>query len=58
MIDTIKKIWAGPFQVKISLVFIFSVILVFLLAAPGQMLFLLGLMYSVYQIANWMDKDE
>jgi hypothetical protein len=58
MIDLFKKIWAGPFAVKASLVFLLLVVLVMLLGNPGMMIFTIALVYSVFSIFDWLAKDE
>lgn len=58
MIDLFKKIWAGPFVVKSSLVFLLFVLLVFFLAAPGQTMLLFSLVFAVYNIIEWVAKED
>ena len=58
MIDLIKKIWAGPFIVKSSLVFLLFVVLIMILGNPGMMMFTIALVFAVYNIMEWLFKDE
>ena len=58
MIDLFKKIWAGPFTVKSSFLFLLFIVLVFLLAAPGQTMLLFSLVLAVYNIIEWLAKDD
>jgi hypothetical protein len=58
MIDLIKKVWAGPFAVKASLVFLLFVVLIMLLGNPGMVIFTFALVYSVFSIVNWLDKED
>jgi L-asparagine transporter-like permease len=58
MIEFIKKVWAGPFSVKVSLVFLLCVVLIMLLGNPGMMIFTIALVYSVFSIAEWLAKED
>jgi hypothetical protein len=58
MINLIKKIWAGPFAVKASLVFLLLVVLITLLGNPGIMIFTIALVYSVFSIIDWISKED
>ncbi len=58
MIDLIKKIWAGPFAVKSSLVFLLFVVFVMLLGNPGMMIFTVTLVFAVYNIIEWLAKED
>ena len=58
MIDLIKKIWAGPFTVKSSLVFLLFVALIMLVGNPGMMIFTITLVYAVFNIVEWLAKED
>jgi ABC-type bacteriocin/lantibiotic exporter with double-glycine peptidase domain len=58
MIEFIKKVWAGPFSVKVSLIFVLFVVLVMFLGNPGLMLFSVCFFFAMSQIFNWLFKDE
>ncbi len=58
MIDFIKKIWAGPFTVKTSFLFLLFVIIVMVLANPGKMIFAFGLLFAIFNILEWLYKED
>jgi len=58
MIKLIKDIWAGPFSVKLSLVFLLVVATLLILSAPGHWLFLIALMYALFRIFTWIVEHE
>lgn len=58
MLDLIKKIWAGPVAVKVSMLFIFLVIFVNFIANAPETLFAVVLFYCVYRIIRWVEYDE
>ena len=58
MIKLLKDIWAGPFSVKLSLVFVLFVLFCMILVAPGPWLFLFAIMYSLFRIFTWIVENE
>ena len=58
MIDLIKKIWAGPVAVKVSLLFIFLVLFVHLVNDALETLFAIAIFYSVFRLVKWLEYGE
>lgn len=58
MFDLIKKIWAGPFPVKVSLGFLVFVVFCIVLTNPGPILVFLGILYAIYKIIHWLEYGE
>ncbi len=58
MIDLFKKVWAGPFIVKSSLVFLLFVLFIMLLGNPGMMMFTIAVGFAVYNIIEWLTKED
>lgn len=58
MIDTIKKIWNGPFSVKISFVFIVIFILLSFLGNPITTVIMLGLIYAIATVISHLDNND
>lgn len=58
MFDLIKKIWAGPFGVKVSFAFLIFVIFCIVLVNPGPILFFTAVLYAVYKVVHWLEYGE
>ena len=58
MLELIKKIWAGPVAVKVSMLFIFLVVFVNLIGNAPETLFAFAIFYCVYRIVRWLEYDE
>lgn len=58
MIDILKRIWAGPWSVKISFLFLAFVVLCVLLVDPGRVIFFALLFGAVIRIVDWLSDDE
>ena len=58
MVNLIKKIWAGPFIVKSSLLFLAFMALIYLVVMPGPVIVWFTIMLAVYNIVEWLSNQN
>lgn len=58
MIKLLKHIWAGPWTVKASFLFLAFIFLVLLIADPGRVIFTTLFVATVLRLVSWIFDEE